>query len=69
MSKKKDSEWNKNNFVASKSGDKDYNSCYKIDGDGDLWLKDECSDCKFCKIDDLFVDAICTAKGLCAHGV
>lgn len=69
MSKKKECEWNKNNFLARKSGGKNDNNCYKKDEDGELWLKDECTDCKFCKIDNLFVDAVCTAKGLCAHGV
>ena len=65
----KESKWNKNRFLERKSDDKDYNCCYKIDGDGELWLKDECADCKFCTIDDLFFDPICTAKGLCTYGV
>ena len=47
---------------------KDYNYCYDFDEDGDLLLKDECSDCEFCKIDDIYCEGVCSAKQLCEHG-
>lgn len=37
------------------------------DGDGDVWLKDECADCDFCQVDDLFHEAVCKNRELCKY--
>ena len=47
---------------------RNYNCCYATDEDGEFWIKDECADCKYCVIDDLFFEAICDNKELCENG-